>query len=277
MEDICDFMEELVNIIADALETEGFIVSRDSLPMKVRKGDEEYTLIIISKRDEIGALSQMEFEGKVMVVSLLKDVEKVGDVFIGRESLESMVGRAVISRLTGERASRGGIISSFEDAFAEEKEPVASRKRYPEKEELAKDAFSVSEELLPFYAYYFSVDDEKNPENGIILVNAVDGSVSKAVNSFNPDTGELSSLQRIEPSISEEDSYEKAVKELVKEHTREIEVKKEEGAVTLMEKKVLGIEEEDVELRYLGILYIPFMKVEAPEGTSYIDLSGITG
>ena len=268
---------ELSALIADALEHEGFIVDRESFPMKAKIGDEEYSIAILRNKDELEMLKHMEVSGKILVISLEKDMEEFGDRFIDRDSLEKMVGSALISKLLGESVSKGDMISSFEDAFVDNPEPVASVNPKIDAEALSKDAFTTATELRPFYCYEFSVNDGKNSEMGILLVDSVEGNVFRAKERMNPDIGEVGTIQRIEPAIGEDESLDKAMDFLINEHTREEEVVKEEGAVTVMEKRLVGISKEDVNLKYLGVLYIPFLRIEGPEGTKAVDMSGITG
>jgi hypothetical protein len=267
---------ELSALIADALENEGFSVDRESFPMKARIGDEEYSIAIVKNQEEMEMLKHMEVSGKLLVISLEKDMEPFGDRFIDRDSLEKMVGSALISRLLGEKITKSDIISSFEDAFVENTEPVASVNPEIDVDSLSEDAFKTATELRPFYCYEFSVDDGENSEMGILLIDAVEGKVFRAKERMNPDMGEIT-IQRIEPAIGEDESMENAMDFLIKEHTREEEVVKEEGAVTVMEKKLIGIGKEDVHLKYLGMLYIPFLRIEGAEGIKAVDMSGITG
>ena len=268
---------DLTSLIADVLEYQGFVVDRESIPMKARKGEEEYSVIIIRNDEELRAFRHMEISGKILLISLKKDMESFGDIFIDRDTLEKMVGEHILSKLTGRRISRGGIIASFEDAFTEHREPIASEDPSLDLKELMEGAFSRSKELSPFYAYYFSVNDGENSETGIILLNAANGRIYRARAPIVCDAGELSTVPRKEPSISDDESAAMVRDFLVKEHTREEEVLKEDGAVTVMEKRLIGIGEEDVELRYLGMLYIPMLRIETTDGMVQVDLSGITG
>ena len=268
---------ELSALIADALEHEGFTVDRESVPMKARMGDEEYSIAIVRSSEELEGLKQMEISGKLMVISLERGMESFGDMFIDRDSLERMVGSALISKLLGEKVSRGDIVSSFEDAFVESNEPVAAMDPSIDIDSMLRDSFSSAKELRPFYCYHFSVRDGENSEMGILLIDAVESSAYRAHKRITPDIGDMAALPRIEPAISEDESKEKALDFLISQHTREEEIVKEEGDVTVMEKKLIGVSKDDITLNYLGMLYIPFLRVEGPEGIRTGDMSGITG
>ncbi len=265
---------ELLQLIKEVLDFNGFVIEYEGVPLLAKKGGNEYTIVIIKGPEERKLVEHMEAEGKLLVISLDDSVEKIGDEFWDREMLERMVGRALLSRAGDGEKPRGTIIDSFESAFTEHKEPVASAGIESFEHEI-EDAFSSSKELHPFYTYYFDVKDSDYPESGIILVSAIDKKVFRAVDRITCDTGVLSSVPKMEPKIGERAALDAVIDLLVTEHTKEEDVVKEEGTVTVMEKRVTTIDREKIDTKLLGMLYIPFLKIESSEGTRIEDLSGI--
>jgi len=266
---------DLVELVKEVLNFKGFVIEYEGVPLRARKGDTDYTIVLIREPSEREFVEHMETDGKLLVISLDSSREKIGDEFWERKTFEKMLGRALLSKALGREKHGGTIIESFEGAFVEYKEPVASAKDGGIFEKEMEEAFSSSQELRPFYAYYFDVDDREEPESGILLVSAIDGRVYRAADRLVCDTGALSSLQRMEPIIGGGDAVEAAIDFLVGEHTREENVVKEEGTVTLMEKRVIVIERDKIGIKPFGMLYIPFLKLENPEGVKTEDMSGI--
>jgi hypothetical protein len=263
---------ELSALIADALEYRGFVVDSRDFPMKARKGDEIYTVVLLRSAEEKEPLQFMEISGKLLVISLESEIEPFGDEFWTPEEFERTVGRAVISKVMGEGRSPGSIINSFEDAFAESREPVAAERPPVNLEEELRDAFVSAKELRPYYVMSFSIEGED--DDGIILVDAVEARVHRAMEGIEVDNGEITAT-RMEPVISDSEAMEKAKEFLIKEHTREVEVVHEENNVTVMEKKVISIDEGQIDMHFLGIIYLPMMRIESQDGTHLVDLSGI--
>ncbi len=267
---------DLADLIKDVLNFHGFVVESDSMPIKARKGEEKYTVVLVKEAGEREIVEHMETEEKLLVISLTDSVKPIGDEFWDRKTFESMVGKAAINRaMGGEDRPRGSIIGSFEDAFVEHREPVASRKDIETFEGMIKDAFSSVQELHPYYTYHFDIDDTEHPDSGILLVGALEGDVFRALKGIKCDTGALSSVPRIEPRIADTESLDLAVEFLMKEHAREEDVVKEEGTVTVVEKRIVGIGRDKVHLRFLGITYVPILMVEGAEGMVKLDMSGI--
>lgn len=266
---------DLLQLIKEVLDFNGFVIEYDGVPLMANKGGDKYTIVVIRDAREREFVEHMETERKLFVISLDDSVRDIGDIFWDRKMLETMIGRALLSRAVNGEKPGGTIIDSFESAFIEYKEPVASV-RIESHEEDIEDAFSSSQELHPFYTYYFDVKDSNYPDSGILLVSALDKKAFRAVDRLRCDASALSSVPRIEPKISESDARNAATDFLVGEHTKEEDVVKEEGTVTVMEKRVTSIDPNKIDVKLLGMLYVPFLNIENPEGTRIKDISGIT-
>ncbi len=267
---------DFVELIKEVLNFHGFVVESDTLPIKARKGGEQYTVMLVENPQERAMVEHMETEGKLLVISLSDSVKPIGDEFWDRGIFEGMVGRTILSRMVGgEESSRGTIIGSFEDAFVEHREPVAARRDIDDFRDVLQDAFSSIQELHPYYTYHFDIDDPECPDSGILLVSALEGDVFRALRGIKCDAGTLSSLPRIEPKITEAESLGLAVDFIIEEHTREEDIVKEEGTVTVVEKKIVGIDRDEVSVRFLGIIYVPILRIEGAEGVLEVDMSGI--
>ena len=261
--------------MVNVLESEGFSVVSDTLPIKAARMGEEYTVIAVRNAEEVRTAEHLEVEGKLLVIALAPDIGEFGDIFWDIGTFERLAGRALLGSLLGEERP-ADIMSSFEDAFDGYREPVAAENPEGPLKKKMEDAFSSLLELNPFHAYSFSIESKDIRDAGILLVDAVEGCVYPAERPFvaSPDMG--AAAPRKEPLINSEEAEEKMVSYLMRKHTREVEEVKEGGAVTVLEKKLVGIDRADIRSAYLGMLYLPVRSLDTEEGGEAVDTSGIT-
>ncbi len=266
---------DLRSLMVNVLESEGFSVISDAVPMKAVKMGEEYTVIAVRSTEEIKTAQHLEVEGRLLVIALAPDIEEFGDIFWDVGTFERLAGRAVLGSLLGEERP-ADIMSSFEDAFDEYREPVATENPEGTVKKDLESAFSSLLELNPFHAYSFSIESGDIRDAGIILIDAVEGGAYPAERPFSasPDMG--AAAPRKEPLIDAEEAKEKMVSYLLRKHTKEVEEVREGGAVTVLEKKLIGIDRADINSAYLGMLYLPVRSVDTDEGSEAVDTSGIT-
>ncbi|MFP4546419.1 MAG: hypothetical protein ACLFPN_06180, partial [Methanomassiliicoccales archaeon] len=77
--------------------------------------------------------------------------------------------------------------------------------------------------------------------------------------------------QRMEPMIDSEEASRLVREEVVRVHTYERELIREEGHATVMERKTLSPSSEEVSLRPEGIFYLPIWCVEGVHGVMIIN------
>ena len=264
---------EVRELVRKALEYRGFTVVSDSIALVVRGVEDEY-VVILTGLPESEAMDALEVEGKKLVISLKYDTEPSGDLFWSREDFERTIGMMLLDEALG-MESVPDIISSFEDAFVSEAEPTARALPRSELGDDADGALVEITEYIPFHAIRYLMDGER-PDSGVILVDAVDGSVYSALKPFenSMDIGE----NRREPVLSSESAADLAIDFLIEKHTIEVEEKVEmDGAVTVVEKRAISPSRDSIEHEYLGLLYLPVMFFEREEDTLAVDASGITG
>ncbi len=261
---------DLHDLVRKVLKYRGFSIISDSSTLIVRGTEGEYIVFVLRNYSEREAMERMEIEGKRLVISLEPAMEPLGELFWSREDFEMMLGSALLDEALGHELP-SDVISSFEDAFIENREPVA---RYISIEE--DDGMTSISELIPFHAISYSVEWKDVVDAGVILVDAVDGSPYIARSPFIA-TSEEPVEQRREPEISAENSLSAALEHLMSVHSTEVENKIETGAVTVVEKKRIGPSSDDIHTSYMGLVYIPTVFMENEEGTVAVDASGIMG
>ena len=264
---------EVPELVRKALEYRGFTVVSDSVMLVVRGVDGEYVVLLKHENDT----PPIQIEGKKLVISLVDDAEPEGDIFWSRADFEAYIGQALLSEALGAE-NPVDLISSFEEAFTDNSEPIAAR--LPDSDVLGEEDGVIAsiKETLPFHAIYFSLESDGATDAGIILVDATDGVPYRAGESLLSGR-EMTELgeERKEPTISPENANDIAIDYIVSLHSREVESTEEMGSVTVVEKKIIGPSLSDISSRYLGIIHIPVLVLEKEDLTEVIDASGIIG
>ncbi len=262
---------ELPELVRKALEHRGFTVVSDSLALVVRGVEDEYVVVLTDNENP----PPLEVEGKKLVIALEEGAEPQGDIFWSREDLEAFIGQALLNEALGKK-SPVETISSFEEAFAEQNEPVARELPLHKLGDDVSEAVVSINEIIPFHVIYFSLESGDITDAGIILIDAVDGEAFMAKKPLFIEQG-IPGERSKEPEISAERAEELAIDHIIAAHTKEVEDTEDMGPVTVVEKKTISPLRENVSSRYLGLLHIPVVLIEREEGTLAVDASGIIG
>ena len=263
---------DLRELVRKTLEYRGFTVVSDSDALIVQGSGGEY-LVFLAGEGSGPSPQDVSVEGKMMVIALDYDVEPAGDLFWSREDFERTIGMMMLDELLGDMLP--DVVSSFEEALAGGGEPVADELPRSSLGREVGSALIEVRELVPFHAISFSMNRERK-QSGIIVVDAVDGTPYLASHPLIPVLDPEG--KRREPVISGNEASEAGIEFLIEQNTREVEETMEmEGAVTVVEKKLIAPAREDIDYSYLGLFYIPVLFLENEDGTLAIDASGIAG
>ena len=262
---------DLRELVKKALEYRGFTVVTDSVELIVQGSGGEYLVFLAGENGP--SPEDVRVEGKMMVISLDYEMEPAGDLFWSREDFERTIGMMMLDEAIG--ALLPDVASSFEEALAGGGEPVAEELPGSSLDSDLESALTEARELVPFHAISFSMDGHRK-QSGIIVVDAVDGTPYLALRPLIPALEPEG--KRREPFVSGEKASELGIEFLIAQNTEEMEERVEmEGAVTVVEKKIISPSKQDIDYRYLGLFYIPVLLLENEDGTLAIDASGITG
>ncbi len=131
-------------------------------------------------------------------------------------------------------------------------------------------------ELVPYYVFDYSCalyaeGKEMGAEEGTLSVNALTSKIEE----WNKSHELVHSLElnhkRLEPIIDTEEAGTLLRGEVVQRHTYERELIREDGHVTVMEKKKLSPRGEEVHLEPRGIFYLPIWCVEGVHGVMIVN------
>jgi hypothetical protein len=133
-------------------------------------------------------------------------------------------------------------------------------------------------ELVPHYVFNYKaplyIDDNKlGVETGLLAVNAL----THKVDAWPADLDIVFSLElthkRLEPLIDTDEARSLVKQEVMKRHTFERDIVKEENHVTMTEKKLVSPKIDAIELEDMGIFYLPIWCVEGVKGVMILNAS----
>ena len=298
-------MTSLRAVISEILQSRDFQVSdRDGFLAGKRKDVEVIFLLLVDQDDK--AFSDFierfkDFKGKRVIATLLPLPEallsKVDEsTFVwDREAIEHEIGRVHIEKIVGEKDH--GLMDEFgaddypKMVTAEDLDMAADQdfgekiiKPIVDVEDVKQIAaqtvagFRHRLELVPHYVFSYKaplyIDDGKlGVETGLLAVNGL----THKVDSWPSDLDVVFSLEvthkRLEPLIDTEEARNLVMQEVVRRHTFERDIVKEENHVTMTEKKTVSPKADSIELSDMGIFYLPIWCIEGVKGVMILNAS----
>lgn len=245
-------------------------------------------------------LEQFEdFEGRKVLVTLEglpKSVERAlgPDVYVwDREAIEHEIGRTRVESILGEK-DHGLIDELSADDYPRMVSPdeLEDLECTELGEQIVKPVIDINDvkqisrqtvggfrhmlELVPYYVFDYSCalyaeGKEMGAEEGTLSVNAL----TSKIEDWNKGHEIVHSLElnhkRLEPIIDVEEAGDLLKGEVVQRHTYERELIREDGNVTVMEKKRLSPRDQEIHLEPRGIFYLPIWCVEGVHGVMIVN------
>lgn len=254
-----------------------------------RCDDEIRSLIVAGDRVKDSDLEELrESEGEKILV-VFEDIdpkmkeEIPSDVEIwDREVLVQKVGEMKLEKAIMEGIAEGekglfGPDDDFSFNIEERKKettlkPILNFNQISELGEKQVKGFKYRLELVPHHLFYYKVWwDEDEITHGKLYLNGISGKRNFWEKRFDRVSDIKRSHIKLEPNISKEDSTEKALAAIKDRHSVEMEEKWEEEGVTIVEKSEDAPSKENIELKDVGIVYVPMWAVEGTEGIVVIN------
>lgn len=293
-------MTSLKRVISEILFSRDFEVREESDHLFGTKGDVNVVFCILPEYDKEGAgrfLDEYEkFEG-TKIIATLDNMPKVATeekVFIwDREAIEHEIGRTRVEKILGEE-NHGLLDEISADDYPqlvsqEELElmdvaevgeriirPVIGIDDIKEISRQTVGGFRHRLELVPHYVFEYRCRLDVNGEemvskNGTLAVNALTRKVEVWKEDFDTVYAIELNHRRLEPMIDIDEARGAVQEEIINIHTYEKELIKDDGKVTVMEKKVLSPRPEDVVLAGKGLFYLPVWCIEGVHGVMIIN------
>lgn len=283
-------MKDFYRLLEEYIEYEGYdIVEAELGKTVINKGEEELNLIIagpVVHEDDL--LKLEECEGKSVLVTTeelpgeTKESLPEGVLLWDREFLIEKLGEMVLEKSTLEGIEEGeegikGPEKKFEfdvehDVKEGVLEPIMEFEEVSELGEKLVGGFKYRLEVVPHYLFEYEVTTvEGSKEEGKLYLNAVSGESNYWKRPFKITSEVKRSHVKLEPNIPEEHCEEKAFTSLKEKYTVRKEQRWEENGATIVEKKQEGPEDDDIELDYKGIVYVPMWAVEGTDGIVVIN------
>ncbi len=298
-------MTSLRAVISEILQSRDFVISDlDGFLMGKRKDAEVVFLLLVEQ--DVKAVAEFierfkDFKGKKVIATLLP----LPDVLISkldegtfvwdREAIEHEIGRVHIEMIMGEKDH--GLVDEFgaddypKMVTAEDLDKATDQdfgekivKPIIEMDDVKQIAaqtvagFLHRLELVPHYVFKYKaplyIDENKlGIETGLLAVNAL----THKVDAWPTDLDIVFSLElthkRLEPLIDIEEAKNLVMQEVMKRHTFERDIVKEENHVTVTEKKLVSPKSDAIELEGLGIFYLPIWCIEGVKGVMILNAS----
>ena len=298
-------MTSLRAVISEILQSRDFKISDlDGFLIAKRKDVQVVFLLMVDGNDD--AFSSFlerfkDFKGKRVIASLLPLPESVTAKLDGRtivwdrEAIEHEIGRVHIERIVGEK-DRGLVDEIGADDYpkmvtAEDLDKAVDQDfgekivrpvvKMDDVKQIAAQTvagFRHRLELVPYYVFKYKallyIDDNKlGIETGLLAVNAL----THQVDSWPADVDIVFSLdvthKRLEPLIDTEEARNLIKLEVIKRHTFERDIVREENHVTVTEKKLVSPKSDSIELEEMGIFYLPIWCIEGVKGVMVLNAS----
>ncbi|MFO8109854.1 MAG: hypothetical protein R6U17_04955 [Thermoplasmata archaeon] len=268
-------MKNFYQIMEELLEFDGYELLFGGHGKLVGKKGEDFRSIIIAGEDvtkrDITDLDDSEGE-KILVIfgdvtdelkELLPDVE-IWD----REDLIHKFGVMVFEKSIIEGVLEGDPAGSDLDFdvkyYGKEStlKPIMDFEDVKNLSEKMVNAFRYRLELVPYYRFKYQVFDEE----GEMYMNAISGRNYFWNRSFKRVKEIKRSHFKLEPKISKEKAYKKALQKLREKYSTTHTEEWEENGATIVEKKKIIPEKEDMELMSPEIVFVPIWAVEGTDG-----------
>lgn len=256
----------------------------------VGKSDEHIKSLIVAgerlKDSDLKELEEAEGE-RILIVfeeadqKMLKDVPSDVEVW-DRESLIQKIGEMELEKSVMEGIAEGekGLIGPDDDLHSDLEQngkestlkPIMDFNDVSELGEKQVKGFKYRLELVPHYLFHYKIWwDEGEITDGRFYLNGISGKRNFWNRSFQRIGDIKRSHIKLEPNISKEKSYEKAVEAIKERHSVEMEEKWEEEGVTIVEKSEDSPSNENIELNEKGLVYVPMWAVEGTKGIVVIN------
>jgi len=289
--------------VTEVLLSRGFVVTEQDPFLLAKKGEVEVAICLIGAGEEKLLPAFLDrfkrFKGKKLVVSIVPVPEIPPErldsnlIIWDREALAQEIGRTHLEKLVGDsdhglvdelvaddypRMMTQADIRKLEGAEVGERiiRPTIDPRDVKEIGMRSVGGFRQKLELVPYYVFDFScplylgnelVDEEK----GRLGVNAL----TKRVEPWSDLLEVVYSLEqdhrKAKPTFDEQVAIDLAKKEVVRLHSAEREVVRDEGHVTITEKKKIAPRLDDVHLESKGLFYLPIWCVEGIHGVMIIN------
>lgn len=290
-------------LVTDILLGRDFKVTERDGYLMARKGEVEAAFCLISAGEERLLPAYLDrfrdFRGKKVIVSLVPLPEIPPEnldssmVIWDREALEREVGRMHLETLVGDR-DRGLVDDLVADDYpklvrAEELErmqatdlgeriirPTIDIRDVKEIGVRTVGGFRHRLELVPHFAFNYTCDlfmDNAmvGTERGRLSVNAL----TKKVEAWPENLDVVYALEqghrRLDPTVDKEAAKKLVKQEVVRRHTLEKEIVRDQGHVMVTEKRRLAPRQDDIILEDLGLYYLPIWCVEGIHGVMIIN------
>jgi hypothetical protein len=292
-------------VISEILQSRDFQISDLDGFLTGKRNDVEVVFLLLVEKDEKAFYSFLErfkdFKGKRVIATLLPlpepFISKLDErTFVwDREAIEHEIGRVHIEKIVGEKDH--GLVDEFgaddypKMVTAEDLDKAAAQD-FGEK--IVKPVVDVDDvkqiaaqtvagfrhrlELVPHYVFNYKaplyIDDNKlGVETGLLAVNAL----THKVDAWPENLDIVFSLElthkRLEPLIDIEEAKNLVKQEVMKRHTFERDIVKEENHVTVTEKKLVSPKADSIELEDMGIFYLPIWCIEGVKGVMILNAS----
>ncbi len=298
-------LTSLKAVVSEILQFRDFQISDQDGYLMARRKDAEAAFCLLSSPDKaaVDAFSATfrEFEGRKIVATLgilpTAFIDSIDSSIVvwDREALEHEIGRTRIEKIVGER-DHGLVdeliaddypktvtpeqLEKIQDAGLGERivRPIIEISDVKEISRQTVSGFRHRLELVPHYVYSYTCDlymdgNKLASEKGTLSVNAL----TRRVENWNETLEIVYALElnhrRLEPALDAGDAKKLSKQAIVRMHSYEKEIIREEGHVTVMEKKKVAPKEEEVKLEDKGIFYIPVWCVEGVHGVMIINAS----
>lgn len=296
-------MTSLRVLVTDILRERDFKVTEQDVYLLARKGDVEVAVCLIGAGEERLLPAFLDkykrFKGKRLVVSMVPVPEIPPDkldpnlVIWDREALEHEIGRTHLEKMLGDR-DHGLVdelvaddypkmmtqadLSRLDGAEVGERiiRPTIDSRDVKEIGMRTVGGYRQRLELVPYYVMdytcpLYSGREVVGEEGGRLAVNAL----TKKVEPWSDNLEVVYSLEaghrKAEPAFGRDLAEELARKEVLRLHTVEREVVRDEGHVTMTERRKVAPRPDDIHLDGKGIFYLPVWCVEGIHGVMIIN------
>ncbi|MFO7791515.1 MAG: hypothetical protein R6W73_00850 [Candidatus Saliniplasma sp.] len=283
-------MKNFYKLLEELLEFEDHELIFSGKGKIVGKSDEHIKSLIVAgerlKDSDLKELEEAEGE-RILIVfeeadqKMLKDVPSDVEVW-DRESLIQKIGEMELEKSVMEGIAEGekGLIGPDDDLHSDLEQngkestlkPIMDFNDVSELGEKQVKGFKYRLELVPHYLFHYKIWwDEGEITDGRFYLNGISGKRNFWNRSFQRIGDIKRSHIKLEPNISKEKSYEKAVEAIKERHSVEMEEKWEEEGVTIVEKSEDSPSNENIELNEKGLVYVPMWAVEGTKGIVVIN------
>jgi hypothetical protein len=293
----------LQDFVTEILKSRDFAVGEREGHLLAKKGEAEVIFCLIGAGEERSALAFLDkfrrFHGKKVIVTLVQlpeiPPEKLDPNLMiwDREALAQEVGRVHLERLVGDK-NRGLVDDLLADDYPKMVSPeeLSNLKDAEVGERIVRPTIDVQDvkeigmrtvggfrhrlELVPYHVFDYSCvlysgDRDLGEEKGRLAVNALTSKVEEWSDRLEVVYALEQGHRRLEPSIDQEAARSLVQQQVMKVHTQEQEVVRDESHATVVERRKVSPRPDQIALRPLGIYYLPVWCVEGVHGVMIVN------